>query len=119
MKTRLAILIAGLIFLATPMLAMAHGGDRYDDGPRHHNSWVKDKYKGDYHRYEHRPGVKWRQHQIKKEVRKQVKRELRHERKERKARRHYVQHHRDQRRHVDTKAAILVGLPHLVFHIDW
>ena len=43
MKTTLAILITGLIFLATPMLATAHGGDRHHAGPKQkqYKSWAK------------------------------------------------------------------------------
>ena len=108
MKTRLAILIVGLIFLATPMLAMAHGSDRYDEGPRQQKSWVKDRHHNDHQRHGYGPGYKWRQHQVKQEVRKQVKRELRHERQERKVRKHYITHqpkHRPQHVRVDPAAA--------------
>ena len=118
MKARLAILMAGLIFLATPMMALAHGGDRHNDGPRYSNGWVKEQHAADHYRqnYRHKSQHKqWKKQQIRKQVRKEVRRELRHQPK---ARPYYVQNQRPHRVNVHP-AAVLLGLPHLVFNIDW
>ena len=107
MKTTLAIVISGLIFLATPMLAAAHGGDRYDDRSRHHKSWVNDR---------HDVGHYWQEKHYKRQNRHVV----------RPYKKHIVKHRNDHRRvarivrpHYYDRAAVVVGLPGLVFHFDW
>lgn len=107
MKSTLAILIAGLIFLATPLLATAHGGDRYEDGSRHTKGWVKDRHDNDYYRYDR--SDKWEQRQAKKHFKQHVRKHRRSER------RHFARHH--QPRYVEP--AVVFGVPRIVFRIDW
>ena len=123
MKTTLTLLIAGLIFLATPMLATAEGRHG-DDRQNHYKGWVKNDrhnqrphynrsdYRHDYrydqkrnHRVKKHPGQKLRE--TRQELR-QVKRQIRHDHR----RPYYVRSH-----HV--KPAVLLGIPHLVFQFDW
>ena len=105
MKTTLAILISGLIFLATPMLAAAHGGDRHDDGPRQYKSWVKDRHDYGHDRYER--GHKWEKRQAKQHF------------KQRKHRRHERRHFARQHRPEQLIPAVVFGVPRIVFRIDW
>ena len=62
MKTTLAILIAGILMLTTPMLALAYGEGQHDRraNQNHYSGWVKDHHDprhGDWkdHRDHHRP----------------------------------------------------------------
>jgi hypothetical protein len=109
-----------VIFLATPMLAMAHGSDRHHDGPKHYKSWVKDRHEHkDYrndrreHRVDRLEYKLKKQRQAKKHYKrkvKQLRRELRHER------RHFA---RDYYRPHAYRSSVVYGFPNLVFHIDW
>ncbi len=122
MKTRLTLLMAGLIFLATPMLATADG--RCGDERQHHyKGRVKHgrhEHRPDYGRTDYRPHHRYdqRRHyrakrQLKRELRRtrqqlhRVKRQIRHTHR----RLHYARHH--------VKPVVLPGLPHLVFHFNW
>ena len=123
MKTTLAILITGLIFLATPMLATAHGGDRHHDGPKQkqYKSWVKkdrhdhqayrnDRLQDRINKLERKLD---RQRHAKKHFKqraKQQRRELQHNR------RHLAKRHYRSQLH---SSAVVYGFPNLVFHIDW
>ncbi len=119
MKTTLAILITGLIFLATPMLATAHGGDRHKDGPRQTKGWVKDRHDSDH--YRHNRDHKW-ERRAKRHFKK-------HKREHRRERQHYARkHHRPayESRHrayaksgVYVNPGLLLGIPRVVFHFDW
>jgi len=114
MKTTLSLLIAGLIFLATPMLASAHGVQ--NDKQSHHKQWVKnDRHeKGSHysyqqkHRYDQKRNYRAKIH-LKKELRKtrhelhQVKRQIKHNRQ----RPYYAQ------------PVVVLGVPHLVFQFGW
>ncbi|MEE4254124.1 MAG: hypothetical protein V2I50_08830 [Desulfuromusa sp.] len=117
MKTTLAILIAGLIFLATPMLASAHGVQ--SEKQSHHKQWVKnDRYNHNSH-YDHN-GYRWqnryetkRNHQKKNHLRKEL-RKTRHELHQVKRQ---IKHNR-QRPHY-AKPVVVLGVPHLVFQFGW
>jgi hypothetical protein len=114
MKTTLALLIAGLVFLATPMLASAHG--THNDKQSHSKGWVKNDChdKGSHYSYQqkHHYNQK-RNHMAKNHLRKelcntrhelhQVKRQIRHNRQ----RPHYA------------KPVVVLGVPHVVFQFDW
>jgi hypothetical protein len=117
MKTTLAILIAGLIFLATPLLAVAHGSDRHDHGPRHYKSWAHDRYDGDHYRYDRadkweRRADKWERKWEKRQAKKHFKKHLR---KHHRQYRDFARHHRPYH----AKPTVVVGTPRIVFRIDW
>ena len=123
MKTTLALLIAGLIFLATPMLATADGR-RGDDRQNHYKGWVKyDRHdqRQHYDRSDYRHDNRYekkRNHRPQKHLR----RELRETRQElRQAKRQIKRnHHRPYYVHSQrVNPAVLLGLPHLVFQFDW
>ncbi|MCD6581343.1 MAG: hypothetical protein J7K90_06035 [Desulfuromusa sp.] len=131
MKTTLALLIAGLIFLATPMVASADGR-RHDGIQNHYKGWVKNDrhdyrhhndsfdHRRDYrhdrrhnHRYDQRRDHRARKHlrrelrQTRQELR-QVKRQIRHNN-----RRPYYA------RPYYSDPAVVIGFPHIVFQFDW
>ena len=121
MKTTLALLTAGLIFLATPMLASADG--RQNAGERnHYKGWVKhDQYDQRRHNYQrdHRYD-QTRNHRVKK----QLKREIRETRQELRQVKRQIK--RNQRRPYPyyvrpyyAEPTIVIGLPHVVFQFDW
>lgn len=122
MKTTLILLIAGLFFLTTPMLATAGERDGRDR-QSHYKGWVKnDRHdqKSHYSRHDNRRDHHYNQrrnHQAKKNLR----RELRETRQElRQVKRQIRNNHRRPyyARH-NVNPAILLGLPHLVFQFDW
>ncbi|MCD6187730.1 MAG: hypothetical protein J7K09_06140 [Desulfuromusa sp.] len=111
MKTTLAFLTAGLIFLATPILASADRGYR-DDHPKYGQGWDQSDrytYNQHYRRHDQRKVQRYGQkhnHRIKKsQVRemRQVKRSTGH----------------NHRRIYYAKPAILIGIPPLVLLFDW
>lgn len=136
MKTTLTLLIAGLIFLVTPMVASADGR-HHDGGEKHYQGWVKsDRYDHRHyydrhdqrrnHRYDnrrdHRYNQRRNQHakkQLRRELRetrqelRQVKRQIRHKHR----RPHYV--HSGGTHPYRANPAVVIGLPHLVFQFDW
>ena len=131
MKTTLALLIAGLIFLATPMLATADGRHG-DDRQNHYTGWVKnDRHNhGDHHerhdqrrnhRYDNRRDHSYQQkhdHRAKKHLR----RELRETRQELRQVKRQIRHNYHRPYYVYSfppQPAIIFGLPHLVFQFDW
>lgn len=112
MKKTLAILITGLIFLATPMLATAHGGDHHNDGPRQTKGWVKDRHDSDHYRNDR--NYKW-EHRAKRQY-------IKNQRNHRQDRRHYVRNSyrpRYAQPSVYVNPALLLGIPRVVFHFDW
>ena len=131
MKTTLALLIAGLLFLATPMLASADSR-HYGNGQNHYKGWVKsdrhdqrsyyDRHnqRRPYHydtRRDHRHDQK-RDHRAKKQLRQKL-RETRQELRQAKR-----QNRHNDRRPYSTRPyyknpAVVIGLPHLVFQFDW
>lgn len=122
MKTTLALLIAGLIFLATPMLASADGR-HHDNGQNHDQREVKhNRYNdgGHYKRYDQK-----RDHQNANRhgyrAKRHPRRELRVTRHElRQAKRHIRYSHRRPyyTRPFYPNPAIIIGLPHLLFLFD-
>ena len=114
MKTTLAFLTAGLIFLAIPMLASADRG-HHDDHPKYGQGWDQaDRYtyNQQYRRHDQRKVQRYSQkhnHRVKRpfgwEVRemRQVKRSTRH----------------NHRRTYYAKPAILIGIPPLVLLFGW
>jgi hypothetical protein len=117
MKTTLILLIAGLIFLVTPMLAFADG--RHDDGQNHSKRWVKSSqynhssqdnrsgYRGGNHYHQQR------NYQVKNHLRKEL-RETRHDLQQIKQQ---VRHNRQRPYYVNP--AVVIGIPHLVFQFGW
>ena len=131
MKTVLALLVTGLLFLTTPVLAAADG--RHHDGVQnHHQSWGKnDRHDRGYyydhhgqrrnHRYNNKRNYRHDQkhnHHTKKHLRQklretrqelhQVKRQIRHNHR----RPYYV-------RSYYADPVVVIGLPHFVFQFDW
>ncbi len=117
MKTTLALLIAGLFLFTTPMLALAHGGGRHDDGPRNYKGWVKDRHdhRGD-HRQDHWRGHKARKH-FKKHVREHRRMERREIRREHRRQHRYLTRHHGHRYY--DRSRVIYGVPGLVFHFEW
>ncbi|RKX26683.1 MAG: hypothetical protein DRP47_07800 [Candidatus Zixiibacteriota bacterium] len=118
MKTTLALLIAGLIFLATPMLASANG-NHHNNKQNQYKDWVKSD-RGDhrslYNRYGDRHNHRYEQkckHHAKNHLRQEL-RETRHELHQvrRQARHNY-------RHPYYVSSAVLIGLPHVVFELLW
>ena len=111
MKTTIALLITGLIFLLTPMLAVAHGGDRHDDGPKRYKGWVKDQRQADQYRHDRNDRRDWRE---KRHFKKMV-------RKHRQERRQFARNHQPRyaRPAVYRNPEVVFGFPRVVFHIDW
>ncbi|NOQ51474.1 MAG: hypothetical protein GQ578_04585 [Desulfuromonadaceae bacterium] len=125
MKATLTILIAGLIFLATPILATAHDtGRHHDRGVKEVKTWSKDRY-GTRHDYRHpsrhdRRAKKRLQHKVREQRRdiRQLKRQINRYERRRDARRpHYAKP--VVVRPVPFRSAMFLGFPHLVFNIDW
>ncbi|MCK4502001.1 MAG: hypothetical protein KAU22_03135 [Desulfuromonadales bacterium] len=125
MKTTLTLLIAGLIFLAVPMLASAEGR-RHDSGQNHYNSWVKsDRHDQGQHydRHDRRHNQRYERKQNRR-TQKHLRRELRETRQELRQIKRQARHSQRHPYHVQLPpiphpAAILLGLPHLAFHLDW
>lgn len=117
MKTTLALLIAGFIFLATPMLASAHGP--HNDKQGHQRQWIKnDRY--DHNSHYDRNGYRWQnRYETKRNYQKKnhLKRELRKTRRELQQVKRQIKHNR-QRPHY-AKPVVVFGVPHLVFQFDW
>ncbi len=103
MKTTVTVLIAGLLFLAMPMVAAAHDG--YGDNRQVHDQGRFHGHKDD-RRGQHHNVHKARQPQrdVRRDLR-YVKRQIRHDR------RHY--------RSPYVASGVVVGLPHIVFRFDW
>jgi len=110
MKTTLALLIAGLIFLATPMLASAHGPQ--NNMQSHYRGWVKND-RDNHGSYEHRRGQK-RNYRAKN----RLKKELRETRRELHQVKRQIRHNR-QRPYYAGRPVVVLGVPHLVFQFDW
>lgn len=108
MKTTLAFLTAGLIFLAIPMLASADRG-HYGDHPKYGQGWDQGDrytYNQQYRRHDQRKYSQKHNHRVKKaQVRemRQVKRSTGH----------------NHRRTYYAKPAILIGIPPLVLLFGW
>lgn len=113
MKTTLALLIAGLLCLATPMLASADRGHNHRQNDSH--GWVKQhqhnahaQYNRNHRHYNNKRNVQVKRH-LKKELRRtrqelhQVKRQIKHQR----------------QRTYHAQPAVVIGIPHLVFQFDW
>ena len=111
MKTTLVFLTAGLILLATPMLASADRGHR-DEHPKYGQSWAYgDRYSHNqqYHRHDQRKVQRYSQkhnHRVKqsqvREVR-QVKRSPGY----------------NHRRTYYVKPAVLIGIPPFLLLLNW
>jgi len=117
MKTTLALLIAGLIFLATPMLASADG--RHDERRNQYKGWAQND-RHDYKYQNDRRGYRWenrydnrRNHQVKNHHRK----ELRQTRQELHQVKRQIKHNRQ--RSYYAKPVVVIGVPHLVFQFGW
>ncbi len=118
MKTTLALLITGLIFLATPMLASADRGHR-DSRQNHYNEWVKnDRYeqRSHYNNHHYQRDYRYKQ-RANRHVKTPLRRELRKTRREL----HQIkqQIRRNRQRSYYAQPAVVIGLPHLVFQFDW
>jgi len=108
MKTTLAILIAGLFLMTTPLSALADGGWQRNQGTEHGYGWTKDRHaqrdhRSPAHRIEHK-----RQQLAKKHYNNH-----RHE-----YRCAHRLHHRYDRR-VYASAPLIVAPPRVVFRIGW
>ena len=117
MKTTLALLIAGLIFLATPMLASADG--RHENRQNHYKGWVKND-RHDHNYQSNRNGYRWgnryeqkRNHQVKR----LLKRDLRETRHELRQVKRQIRHNRQ--RPYYAQSGVVIGIPHLVFQFGW
>ena len=140
MKTTLALLIAGLIFLVTPMLASADDGRRHDGIQNHYKGWVKsDRYdhRQQYDRYDQRRNHHYdnrRDHRYDqrsdhrydkrrdRRAKTHIRRELRETRQElRQVKRQIRHNHRRPyyARPHHLNPAVVIGLPHVVFQFDW
>jgi hypothetical protein len=114
MKTTLTLLIAGLLFLTTPLIASAQG-DRYNDGPRHTKGWVSDRHdRGHYYDYRGHRGVQ--QHQRNK---KHLRNELRETRRELRQVKRQIRHKRGYQRPYYARPGVVIGIPNVVFRFDW
>lgn len=122
-KRTLTILLSGLILLATPMLAAARGGDRYDErGSHHQDTRIEKRYSQDQNR--HHASHSWQRPQLKKSHKKPLySKNWKH-----RARHHYAPAHRVAavpipriKPHLKavSPVSVLLGLPPLVVHIDW
>ena len=110
MKTALALSIAALFLLVTPMLAAAHGGGRHDGGSHHYKGWVKGYHDSGY-------CEDGRHHKWERRAKKHYKKHLReHRREHRIAKRHFKRHHRQP---YYAAAPVVVGTPRIVFRFDW
>ena len=126
MKIRWALLLTALFLFTLPLLGFAHGGGRYDDGPRSQRGWEKSQHDHGhpgraYGKYQHGHHDDWRRHKASKEWKKHL-RQHRHE--------HYRELRRDHRRerHLDRQRGyrhhadgptVIWGTPQIVFRIDW
>ncbi len=125
MKATLAILIAGLIFLATPMPATAHDtGRHHDRGVKEVKTWSKDRH-GTRHDYRHpsrydQRAEKHLRHRVREQRRdiRQLKRQVNRYEDRRDARRPYYAKPVVVRP-APFRSAMFLGFPHLVFNIDW
>ncbi|SEA38744.1 hypothetical protein SAMN05660420_01960 [Desulfuromusa kysingii] len=109
MKTTLALLIAGLIFLATPMLASAdnsHNHKQYQSKQSHQQRQVSQYAHNN--RYHQNRNLRASQH-LKKELRetRQQLRQVKRQKQQQHQRPHYA------------KSVVLIGVPNLLFHFDW
>ncbi len=127
MKTTLTLLIAGLIFLATPLLASADRGE-HRDHKQCDRGWVQgDRYNHNHHfaRYDQRRGHRYEQrynHQRNHRIKRHLRRELRETRQELRQVKRQIRH--NQRRYYYARPyysnpAVIIGVPHLVFQFDW
>ena len=107
MKTTLTILIAGFIFLTTPLIASAHGKNHHRD-QRSHRVWVAEK---NHHSSYDRP-----KHQ---RVKKQLRREVRQTRRDLRQFKRQIRHARRHHQPYYAKPGVVVGFPHVVFRFDW
>lgn len=123
MKTTLALLIAGLIFLATPILASADG-KRHDGIQNYYKGWVKSDrhdHRYQYDRHDNRRNHRYEQKHD-RHAKKHLQRELRENQQE--LRQIKKQIRRNNRRPYYarpyyTNPAVIIGLPHIVFQFDW
>ncbi len=126
MKTSLTLLIAGLIFLATPMLASANRwhnddhqkcdqrwvqGDRHTYGQHYRQNYNRHDQRR-HHYYKQRNGYK-QNHRVKTSLKREL-RETRHELRQIKR-----QIRRNHRRPYYSNPAVVIGIPHLVFQFGW
>jgi len=131
MKTTLALLIAGLIFLATPMLASADRGDHHDrqkydrgwvQGDRHnYNQYYRQKYNRHDQRYNHYYNQR-NGHKQNHRGKRYLKRELRETRRELRQTKRQIRHNHRRpyyARRYYSNPAVVIGIPHLVFQFDW
>ena len=123
MKTTLALLIAGLIFLTTPLLASADG--RHNDRERnHYKGWVKqDQHDQRSHnnRYENRRDHRYdqkRNHRVKNHLRREL-RETRQELRQIKRQKKHNQRRPYYARPYRANPSVILGFPHVVFQFDW
>lgn len=131
MKTTLTLLIAGLIFLTTPILASAdkgHSRDRqkYDRGSiQSDRQTYNQHYSQNHNRHDQRRAHYYKQRNGYKQnhrVKTHLKRELRETRQElRQIKRQVRPNHRRPyyaNRHY-SNPAVVIGIPHLVFQFGW
>ncbi|WP_321368080.1 hypothetical protein [uncultured Desulfuromusa sp.] len=117
MKTTLALLVAGLICVATPMLASADG--RHDHGQHYSKEWVNRNQHSHHAQYEHN-NHHWRNHYNQKrsyQTKNHLRKELRKTRHELNQVKRQSTHNRQRTYYA--KPAVVIGIPHLVFQFDW
>lgn len=102
MKTALALLVSGFIFLTTPLLVQAHEGARHEPKVRYAEGWQHER-QGAGHYWQKRHQARDNRHGMK------------HANKHIREHRHYAR----QQRHPVSGPVVIVGLPGLVFHLDW
>jgi hypothetical protein len=105
MKTTLAILIAGLFLLTTPLLALAQARDNHDKTPEHSQSWSNDRH-DDHHssgqRYDQH-----RNHRVKRVDRHPLRRQV------------IVRPAPRYERRVYASVPLLLAPPRIVLHFGW
>lgn len=104
MKKGFAIMIAGLVFLLIPVLASAHGEDRYGERRGYQKQHVGQRYESNHG---HASVHKWERRQIKKHFKKH---QRMHQRQH--------QYYRQYRSHY-SEPVVIAGFPSLIFRIDW
>ena len=122
MKMTLTLLIAGLIFLATPMLASAEGRRESKDHRYHKESVKYDRYEKNsyFNRHDYRYNQRHR-HPARNNQMKQ----FRHvpSKPQQVLRKSRQKHQRPNNLHayhtVAKQPAIIVGLPHILFKLGW
>lgn len=114
MKTTLALLMTGLIFLATPMLASAHGNHHDNGKPQSKCQVNNDRHpnKAHYAHHDDRRNQNHHRHELR-----ETRHELRETRQDLRQAKRQIRYSHPRPHHVPP--AVLIGIPHLVFQFDW